>query len=106
MFLDPDTRTPSPETRQEHWQNVFNANYKKSTDITDSIILDHHSGPVIFAQFSPDDKLVVSSSTDKTLKVIILEYFKMYKYNPNKLTLLGVNILYWSLLINIHMQNY
>lgn len=64
-------RTPSPESRQEHWQNVFDQNYNRNADSTDCIcVLDHHKEPVIFAQFSSDGKLVVSSSTDKTVKVM------------------------------------
>uniref|UniRef100_A0A2H8TPT9 Apoptotic protease-activating factor 1 n=1 Tax=Melanaphis sacchari TaxID=742174 RepID=A0A2H8TPT9_9HEMI len=65
------TRTPSPETRQEHWQNVFGQNFKIPTDNTntDCIFVLKHDSPVIFAQFSPNDKLIVSSSTDKTLKI-------------------------------------
>lgn len=39
--------------------------------MTDCVfVLKHHTEAVIFAQFSPDNKLVVSCSMDKTLKVI------------------------------------
>lgn len=66
------TRTPSPESRQEHWQNVYHQDYKRPTENinTDCVFVLEHDSPVIFAQFSPyDDTLVVSSSTDKTLKI-------------------------------------
>ncbi|XP_026822292.1 apoptotic protease-activating factor 1-like [Rhopalosiphum maidis] len=65
------TRTPSPETRQEHWQNVFRQDFKRPIENTnaDCIYVLEHDSPVIFAQFSPNDRLVVSSSTDKTLKI-------------------------------------
>ncbi|XP_060875475.1 apoptotic protease-activating factor 1-like [Metopolophium dirhodum] len=66
------TRTPSPESRQEHWQNVYHQDYKRPTGNinTDCVFVLKHDSPVIFAQFSPyDDTLVVSSSTDKTLKI-------------------------------------
>lgn len=73
FFLDSNTRTPSPESRQEHWKNVYHQDYKRPTGNTNSdcIFVLQHDSPVIYAQFSPyDDTLVVSSSTDKTLKVI------------------------------------
>lgn len=71
ILIDSEVRTPSPQTRQDHWQNLFHQNHEKSTNNTDCIfILKSHLESVIFAQFSSDDKLLVSSSTDKTLKVV------------------------------------
>lgn len=81
FFLGPRTRTPSPESRQEHWQNVFYENYKKPSYVTDCLyILKDDSGTILeipavsevtFAQFSSNNKLIVSSSSDKTVKVVL-----------------------------------
>ncbi|CAH1736793.1 unnamed protein product [Aphis gossypii] len=80
-FENSQTRTPSPETRQEHWQNVFRQDFKKPSENTntDCIFVLEHDSPVIFAQFSPNDRLVVSSSTDKTLKIWKLKDGKLQK---------------------------
>ncbi|VVC32819.1 Hypothetical protein CINCED_3A002930 [Cinara cedri] len=69
-FSDSESLTPPPQVRQEHWQNVFHQNNQRSTDISDCVfVLKQNTAPVIFAQFSPDNKYVVSCSTDKTLKI-------------------------------------
>lgn len=80
VFEGSETRTPSPESRQEHWQNAFDKNYTKPINIIDCLyILKDDSETVLggtdvsevtFAQFSSNNQLIVSSSSNKTLKVM------------------------------------
>ncbi|XP_050540508.1 apoptotic protease-activating factor 1-like isoform X2 [Daktulosphaira vitifoliae] len=65
------TRTPSPETKQDHWKSAFNESSSiRQSNISDCIVtLKGHTAPIKCAQFSSSGKFIVSSSLDKTLKI-------------------------------------